>query len=94
MIVSAGEFLCTGQIYLATILYLVKRSVTINSIAFLALFVYVLAMVIPLTVIVIAVSKGQKVMMISEGFRRNMPKVKLVNAIILIVLAILMIGLQ
>ena len=51
-------------------------------------------MVIPLTVIVIAVSKGQKVMMLSEGFRRNMSKVKLVNAIILIVLAILMIGLQ
>lgn len=94
IVVSSGEFLCTGQIYLATILYLVKISAAINSMALLALFIYVLAMVFPLIVVVIAVNRGQKIIMLSEVFRKNMPKVKLVNAIVLIVLAILMLGLQ
>lgn len=94
VIVSAGEFLCTGQIYLATILYLVKTSVIIDGIVLLALLIYVLAMVMPLTIVVIGVSRGQKVMMFSEKFRMNIPKVKLINAVVLIVLALLMIGLQ
>lgn len=93
MIVSAGEFLCTGQIYLATILYLVRRNTDINGTALLALFVYVIAMIIPLTVLVIAVSKGQKVMVCSEYIRKNMPKIKLMSAIALIILIIMMIGL-
>lgn len=93
MIVSAGEFLCTGQIYLATILYLVRRNIDMNGTALLALFVYVIAMIIPLTVLVIAVNQGQKVMVCSEYIRKNMPKIKLMSAIALIILIIMMIGL-
>ncbi|MEG0847882.1 MAG: hypothetical protein RSF92_12060 [Niameybacter sp.] len=93
MIISAGEFLCTGQIYLATILYLIQTTAAHDSFALLTLLIYVLAMVTPLTVVVIAVCRGQKVMLFSEKFRMNMPKVKLVNAIVFILLALLMIRL-
>ncbi|MEG0388403.1 MAG: hypothetical protein RR582_08740, partial [Niameybacter sp.] len=78
---------------LATILYLIQTTTAHDSFALLTLLIYVLAMVTPLTVVVIAVCRGQKVMLFSEKFRMNMPKVKLVNAIVFILLALLMIRL-
>lgn len=82
ILISAGEFLCTGQIYLATILYLVKTSPDISFITAAAFAVYVLAMSIPLIVLIFLVNRGKQIFEMSEFTRKNLPVIKLINAIV------------
>lgn len=89
MIISVGEFLCTGQIYLATILYMIKRNPSLNFQAIGTLMIYIAGMMIPLLVLTIAVWKGREVFNLTELTRRNMPVVKLINAAIFLVFGIL-----
>lgn len=88
IIISAGEFLCTGQIYLATIIYLLKRTTSYSSMTLIALVIYVAAMVLPLGLLIILAYKGQKILVLSEYVRKHMTKIKLINAILFIVFAI------
>lgn len=89
LVLSAGEFLCTGQIYLATIVQVVHSGAKLSGTAFWYLMIYCIAFVIPMLVMVIIVSAGRKVFVISDKFRRNMPFVKLSNMLIFILFFIL-----
>ena len=89
IVVSAGEFLCTGQIYLATIIYLLRRDVGYTLITFVAFLGYVIAMVIPLIFIILLVYRGCKVLRMSEFVRKHMTQIKLINAITFILFALL-----
>lgn len=89
IVVSAGEFLCTGQIYLATIIYLLRRDVGYSFITFIAFLGYVIAMVLPLILIVLLVHRGCKVLRMSEFVRKHMTQIKLINAITFILFALL-----
>ncbi|NLO82374.1 MAG: hypothetical protein GX094_04860 [Clostridiales bacterium] len=80
MIISAGEFLCTGQIYLATIVYVLRSSPAFNLQAFAYFILYTLAFIIPLLVITIIIYKGKEVFDVSELIRERMPIIKLINA--------------
>lgn len=91
MVISIGEFLCTGQIYLATIIYLLKQSPELNLQMMMAFLAYILAMLIPLFIVVAAVHKGKEVFYISELARKNITAVKLINAAIFIIFAIIII---
>jgi hypothetical protein len=88
--ISVGEFLCTGQIYLATILYLLKRSATFEWQTLGAFLVYIAGMLLPLLVITLAVHRGKAVFHLSELVRRNMPAIKLATAAIFVLFAVLL----
>lgn len=89
IVISAGEFLCTGQIYLATIIYLLKRTAGYSGITLIALLLYVGAMVLPLCLLIILAYKGHRILVLSEFVRKHMTKIKMINAILFIVFAII-----
>lgn len=79
MIISAGEFLCTGQIYLGTIIYMLKRGTGSFLITFLAFIVYITCMCLPQCFMILLVRKGANVMSLTESTRSKFPIIKLVN---------------
>ena len=88
VVVSAGEFLCTGQIYLAAILYVLSSGGVSAIPAFLT---YVTAMIIPMSILLFLFVKGKRILEISEFARRNMPFIKLANAVLFLAFAVYMI---
>jgi sulfite exporter TauE/SafE len=87
--VSAGEFLCTGQIYLAAILYLLRTDTGGNSVALVSLLCYTLAASIPPAALVIFCYKGKQALALSEFARQKMPLIKIANAVIFGLFALL-----
>jgi hypothetical protein len=87
--VSAGEFLCTGQIYLATILYLLRADTGGNTVAFVSLLCYTLAASLPPAVLVVFCYKGKQALALSEFVRQRMPLIKIANALIFALFALL-----
>ena len=88
MIMSVLEFLCTGQVYLATILYIMHDSNALSIKAFTYLCVYSLAFILPLLVVIILIAKTKNLFNVSEKLRHRIPLIKLVTSIVLIVLAV------
>lgn len=89
VVVSAGEFLCTGQLYLTSIIYTMERSGGNNRTMFFAFAVYLLCMCVPLLCITVLASKSSGVMRISEFARKNMAVTKVVYGVIFAVFAVL-----
>ncbi|MDF2985450.1 MAG: cytochrome c biosis protein [Eubacterium sp.] len=75
VLTSVGEFLCTGQIYLTTILYVLHSN---TNLAFIA----------PLVIITLLIFKGRELLDVSEFIRRNMHYIKLINIIVFLLLGI------
>ncbi|MBM7582731.1 cytochrome c biogenesis protein CcdA/glutaredoxin [Caldicoprobacter guelmensis] len=86
--ISVGEFLCTGQIYLATIVYFLRSSFTFNLQALLYFILYDLAFIIPLLLVTYVIYKGKEVFDVSDAIRRRMPFIKLINAILFLAFGI------
>jgi hypothetical protein len=80
-LVSAGEFLCTGQIYLATILYLLRTNTGGIVLAFSAFLCYTIAAALPPALLVILCHKGKQAMALSDFVRARMPALKIANAL-------------
>ena len=80
MAVSVGDFLCTGQIYLATILYVMKANPQVDGHALVVFLLYGVAFVLPLIVLTLLIQRGRAVLDVSERIRRHMPAIKLANA--------------
>jgi cytochrome c biogenesis protein CcdA len=89
LILSAGEFLCTGQIYLAVIVQVVHSGAELSGKALLYLLLYCIAFIIPLLVMIVLVIKGRKIFSLSDKFRQNMVWIKLCNMILFIIFFIL-----
>jgi hypothetical protein len=87
--VSAGEFLCTGQIYVATILYLLRTGGGGRSVAFVSLLCYTAAASIPPVVLVIVCYKGKQALALSEFARQKMPLIKIANAVLFAAFAVI-----
>ncbi|MDR1175068.1 MAG: hypothetical protein LBK83_06320 [Treponema sp.] len=81
VLVSAGEFLCTGQIYLATILYLLRTDTGSFALAFLAFLCYTIAAALPPALLVILCHKGKQAMALSDFVRNRMPLIKIANTL-------------
>jgi len=82
IVISIGEFLCTGQIYLATILYVMRNSSTFNLHAFSYFILYALAFITPLLIVTCVIYKGREVFDVSDVIRERMPIIKLINAVL------------
>ena len=89
MLISIGEFLCTGQLFLTTIVYVLKADSNLSLKAFIYLLVYVIAFIIPISIIFILIAKTKELFEISERIRESMPLVKLLTAFVLLVLGAL-----
>jgi hypothetical protein len=86
-LVSAGEFLCTGQIYLATILYLLRTNTGSFALAFSAFLCYTIAAALPAALIVILCHKGKQAMALSDFVRNRMPAIKIANTLFFAIFA-------
>lgn len=80
MIISLGEFLCTGQIYLTTIVTILQTNDSLNLQALFYLLLYDLAFIIPLLILTFGIYKGKEVFDVSEVIRGKLHIIKLINA--------------
>lgn len=88
VIVAGGEFLCTGQIYMATIVYWLNTSSGFNAAMMMNFMMYILSLMIPSIVIILIISKSKKIFEVSEIVRRNMPMIKLAYALYFLLMAV------
>jgi len=88
--VSVFELACTGQIYVPTIIYMLKVS-TERIRAFGYLMLYNLAFVTPLIVIFVAAYFGLNEKLVKRFMQENIAMVKLATALLFFVLAILLV---
>ena len=80
--VSAGEFLCTGQIYLAMILNTVNSGTSQSGAAFVSLALYSAAFIAPPAVLIILIHGGKRLFDMSEFFRKRLVFIKIFNILI------------
>ena len=80
--VSLGEFFCTGQIYMASILYLLRtaREQWLSLLGILI--VYVTAMSIPAVVILVVIAKTKGTGRVSDFMLKHMGAIKLLNCLL------------
>ena len=88
VVVSAGEFLCTGQIYLATIVIMIKNNPVFDLKTIEYFILYGVALVTPLLVLCIILYKGKEMFQVSEKIRENMSWIKLANAFVFLLFGI------
>ena len=93
-IISVGEFLCTGQVYLITIANVLQSESGAASKVLLWLVLYSLAFIIPSAIIIFIISRTRKLMILSEKLRNNLPALKLITAAILILTAVIALFIQ
>lgn len=91
IVISAGEFFCTGQVYLAAILYLMKMQQEQQLQTAAAFLIYVAAMCIPSLLIVLVIEKTRNVIRMSNAAVTWLPVIKLVTAVVFFLFAVLMI---
>lgn len=80
--ISIGEFFCTGQIYMASLLYLIRTGKEQILQLLLTLVVYVTAMSIPAIVILLIIYRTKKIERVSEFMLEHMSAIKLLNALL------------
>jgi len=91
-IISLGEFLCTGQIYLATIVTIFQTNADLKSKSILFFSIYNIGLILPLMCITFVIYKGKEIFDLSEIIRGKMHCIKLANIILLIVFGIMVIS--
>lgn len=90
IMISAGEFFCTGQVYLAAILYMMKMQQEMKLQTNAAFIIYVTAMCIPSFLIVLVIEKTKNVIHMSNKTLEWLPAIKLVTAIVFFIFAVFM----
>lgn len=91
IVISVGEFLCTGQIYLATIVYVLQNSEVFNMRSFMYLVLYSFMFTLPLIAITFAVHKSKSYFNLTELVRGKLHLIKLMNALFFLVFVVLVI---
>ncbi|WP_333887889.1 hypothetical protein [Clostridium sp.] len=91
MIIASTEFLCSGQLYLSTIVTIIQTDSSQITKAMILLIEYSIVCTIPLLLVVIVMAKGMKEIEISTLATNNLHRIKLVYAIMFLLMAIIMI---
>lgn len=87
-LISAGELLCAGQIYLASILSWLQMSAQ-SGVPILLFILYVTALCIPSAVLILLCVRGKSLFRLSQASLRQMTWTKLANALLFLVMACL-----
>jgi hypothetical protein len=90
-IISLFEFLCTGQVYLPTIIYIMGVP-ELKSQATLYLLLYNLLFITPLIMIFLASYFGTTSTQMQKIFSKNVPAIKLLTAIFFTILSLYLIA--
>ena len=85
--VATGEFLCTGQIYLSSVVIMVQKGVN-GILPVVLLVIYSIAFVVPLFVLMLIVYFGKKIFGVSEIVLEKIPVIKLISAVLFVAMAI------
>ena len=91
IVISAGEFFCTGQVYLAAILYMMKIQQERQLQTIVAFLIYVMAMCVPSLLIVLVLEKTKNVIRMSNKTLEWLPAIKLATAVVFLLFAVLMV---
>ncbi len=84
MLLAFGEFMCTGQIYLTSIIVLIQGN-QIEWIAILYLIIYSFAFILPLLIITLLLYFGKKVFTLSESLLEKLPLIKIISSVLFII---------
>lgn len=87
-IVASSEFLCSGQIYLSTIVTIIQTNVASSLGALLYLIIYSIVCMIPLGCVIIVMHKGKNAFAVSEFFRIHLPKIKIIYAVLFFIMSV------
>jgi glutaredoxin len=82
IVISFGEFFCTGQIYMASILYMLRTHSESNLQIFSMFVVYIGAMSLPTIAVLLIINKTKTTNAVSEFMLRHMDLIKLFNSIL------------
>lgn len=85
-VIALGEFFCTGQIYLASILQWIQRT-DAGGVPVLAFVLYSAALCLPSLVILILVNRGKSALSLADVSLKGMPLIKLCNGILFLIFA-------
>lgn len=88
IIIAVSEFLCTGQVYMITINYMISHTSGLSLLALAYLTIYSFAFIIPPAIVIIIIDRSNELFNISEYIREKMPLIKLLTALILIILGL------
>lgn len=83
MAIALGEFFCTGQIYLASILQWVKQEE--GGVPLTAFVLYSAALCLPSLIILLLIKKGKSVLSLANKSLKGMPWIKLCNGILFVI---------
>lgn len=89
VLIACGEFLCTGQVYLATIITMIQVDSQFSLQAVLYLLLYDIGFILPLTAVIIIIHRLKNVQTLSKLLVDKMHIIKLVNSILFLIFAIL-----
>ena len=88
IVISAGEFLCTGQVYLATLLYMAGRSGSFDRGLVGNLMIYLTAMCVPMVLLTVFEDNGKTIISASHISLKLLPVIKLTYSIFFFALCI------
>ncbi len=83
VLVSLGEFLCAGQLYLATLLATINAGAA-DARRLMMLAVYCLAFIMPSALLTLVILRLRHTLQASDFIRRRMPLIKLLTALVLV----------
>lgn len=86
-LISCGEFLCTGQIYLSTILTMINNNIYKHE-AIYYFVLYNIAFIVPLVFSVFVISKLRDTFVVSNFLVNKMKYIKLINIIFFLIIII------
>lgn len=89
-IISAGEFLCTGQVYLATLLTMNYMDTTKGAFSYILILIFIVVMILPSFCIVILVHRGQRLHLISSFIVRRTDIIKLINVFVFFLMGLIL----
>lgn len=87
MILAFGEFMCSGQLYLTSIVVLIQSSPA-KWISKLYLAIYSFAFIVPLLLLTLFVYYGKKVFHLSESILNRLPLIKLISSLLFLLLGL------
>lgn len=85
VVISFGEFFCTGQIYMASITYMLKDQVKAAIFPFL---VYTTAMSLPAVVMILLIQRTRNTEAVSDFMFRHLGAIKIFNAVLFALFAV------
>lgn len=88
-IISAGEFLCSGQVYLATLLTMNHLDNGTGNFGYFLILIYILVMLLPSLCVVILVYRGKRLQVISDFILRHTGAIKLINMAVFLLMGII-----